>query len=166
VRLSLRYRACTRSRARHPGCVCTGDVACGAGLKSAKALVEPMLKDPVDYVRQGACIAMAMVMVQQPEDDVTEFRKHLEATIADKHEDSISKMGAIMAAGILDASALRARLGCMDLPVHLADVRPHILAPAPPPLRQPCTPCPRARAHERESRQHMRVLVAARALWQ
>ena len=77
-----------------------------AGLKSANALVEPMLKDSVDYVRQGACIAMALIMLQQPEDDVADFRKHLETTIGDKHEDVIAKMGAIMAAGILDASAL------------------------------------------------------------
>lgn len=64
-----------------------------------------MLKDSVDYVRQGACIAMALIMLQQPEDDVAVFRKHLETTIGDKHEDPIAKMGAIMAAGILDASA-------------------------------------------------------------
>lgn len=62
-----------------------------------------MLKDSTDFVRQGACIAMAFVMLQQPEADVAELRKHLEATYGDKHEDNTCKMGAIMACGILDA---------------------------------------------------------------
>lgn len=82
------------------------------GLKAAKALLEPMLKDPVDFVRQGVCIAMALVMVQQPEDDLTSFRKHLETTYTNKHEDSVSKMGAIMASGILDASTLQHQSPC------------------------------------------------------
>ena len=65
-----------------------------------------MLKDPVDFVRQGVCIAIALVMVQQPEEDVMSFRKHLETTYSNKHEDAVSKMGAIMASGILDASMI------------------------------------------------------------
>ena len=64
-----------------------------------------MLKDSTDFVRQGACIAMAFVMLQQPEADVAALRKHLEATYGDKHEDNTCKMGAIMACGILDAGA-------------------------------------------------------------
>lgn len=92
-----------------------------AGLRSAKALVEPMLKDSVDYVRQGACIAMALIMLQQPEDDVADFRKHLETTIADKHEDVIAKMGAIMAAGILDASAILPSMLYLVLYMHTHD---------------------------------------------
>lgn len=62
-----------------------------------------MLKDRVDFVRQGALIATALVLVQQPEAaGVSEFRKHLETTYTNKHEEVMCKMGAIMAAGILD----------------------------------------------------------------
>jgi hypothetical protein len=64
-----------------------------------------MLKDAVDFVRQGANIAMAMVMIQQPEARLSDFRKHLAAVTADKHEAAVCKMGAILAAGILDAGA-------------------------------------------------------------
>ena len=64
-----------------------------------------MLKDSIDFVRQGANLAMALVMVQQPEAEIGEFRKHLEATYSNKHEDNVCKTGAIMASGILDAGA-------------------------------------------------------------
>jgi len=60
----------------------------------------------VDFVRQGALIAMAMVMVQVSEASdsrVGAFRRQLEKIILDKHEDTMSKMGAILASGILDA---------------------------------------------------------------
>lgn len=41
-------------------------VACaGTGLKEAIALLETLSNDPVSYVRQGALIASALVLVQQ-----------------------------------------------------------------------------------------------------
>ena len=58
------------------------------------------------FVRQGALIAMAMVMFQISEASdsrVGAFRRQLEKIILDKHEDTMSKMGAILASGILDA---------------------------------------------------------------
>ncbi len=39
----------------------------GTGLKDALLLLEPMANDPVNYVRQGALIASAMILVQQNE---------------------------------------------------------------------------------------------------
>lgn len=90
---------------RYGAALATGIACAGSGLASARKLLEPMLKDTTDFVRQGACIAMACVMLQQPEAEVSEFRKHLESTYTDKHEDNVCKMGAIMAAGILDAGA-------------------------------------------------------------
>jgi 26S proteasome regulatory subunit N2 len=49
---------------------------------------------------------MAMVMIQTNESfdsRVGTFRRQLEKIILDKHEDTMSKMGAILASGILDA---------------------------------------------------------------
>ncbi|KAI3851059.1 hypothetical protein MKW92_045474, partial [Papaver armeniacum] len=60
----------------------------------------------VDFVRQWALIAMAMVMIQTSktcDSRVGSFRRQLEKIILDKHEDTMSKMGAILASGILDA---------------------------------------------------------------
>lgn len=53
-------------------------IACAAtGAKEALALLEPLAADGVDFVRQGATIATAMVLSQQPEARVGPFRKQL-----------------------------------------------------------------------------------------
>ena len=88
-------------------------IACGGtGLKEAQNLLQPMLSDPVDVVRQGALIAMALILVQSPESQVASFRKTLEKFIADKTEETMCRMGAILAAGILDAGGRNLTVGC------------------------------------------------------
>ncbi|KAG6529530.1 hypothetical protein ZIOFF_011738 [Zingiber officinale] len=78
----------------------------GTGLIEAISLLEPLTSDVVDFVCQGALIAMAMGMIQTNEScdsRVGTFRRQLEKIILDKHEDMMNKMGAILASGILDA---------------------------------------------------------------
>merc|ERR1719225_1271108 len=78
----------------------------GTGNKDALALIEPMKNDPVNYVRQGALIASAMILVQQTEltcSKVKDFRALYAKVISDKHEDVMAKFGAIVAQGIIDA---------------------------------------------------------------
>mmetsp|Transcript_5894 Transcript_5894/g.16828 ORF Transcript_5894/g.16828 Transcript_5894/m.16828 type:complete len:1074 (-) Transcript_5894:415-3636(-) len=93
-------------------------IACGAtGLREATELLQPLLSDPIDYVRQGALLAMAMVLVQQPTARTAPFRERLAKVAANKHEETMGRMGAMMATGILDAGgrnatmALRSRSG-------------------------------------------------------
>jgi 26S proteasome regulatory subunit N2 len=165
-------------------------VACaGTGMRAATDLLEPLLGDAVDFVRQGALIASALVLMQQPEAkvrspglcrrrslapaawvhqlpadgrmhapappdacsslrrvfalsaarlifisicpqrlrpslpsgaaraQVSAFRRRVERVVGDKHEEAMARMGAIMAAGLLDAGgrnatpALRAHSG-------------------------------------------------------
>ena len=63
-------------------------VACGGtGMASALDLLQPLLSDSVDFVRQGALIAMALVLLQQPEARVQPFRKQLAKFVGDKHEE-------------------------------------------------------------------------------
>ncbi|KAF5464987.1 hypothetical protein F2P56_015022 [Juglans regia] len=91
---------------RYGAALAVGISCAGTGLSEAISLLEPLMSDVVDFVRQGALIAMAMVMVQISEASdsrVRTFRRQLEKIILDKHEDTMSKMGAILASGILDA---------------------------------------------------------------
>merc|ERR1719450_584274 len=101
-------------------------IACaGTGLKEAIALVEPLMNDPVNYVRQYALVASALITIQQTESicpKVKQIRKTYTKVIADKHEDSIAKFGAILAQGIIDAGgrnatvSLQSRAGQNHMP--------------------------------------------------
>ncbi|CAA0839995.1 26S proteasome non-ATPase regulatory subunit 1 homolog A [Striga hermonthica] len=91
---------------RYGAALAVGISCAGTGLSEAISLLEPLTSDVVDFVRQGALIAMAMVMIQISETSdsrVGTFRRKLEKIILGKHEDTMSKMGAILASGILDA---------------------------------------------------------------
>jgi 26S proteasome regulatory subunit N2 len=78
----------------------------GTGLDEAIDLLEPMIKDPTDFVRQGALIALSMIMVQQNEamnPKVGTIRKTLQKAIGDRHEDAMTKFGSAVSLGIIDA---------------------------------------------------------------
>ncbi|CAG8448243.1 2744_t:CDS:10 [Cetraspora pellucida] len=86
---------------------------------------EPMTKDPVDYVRQGAFISLAMILIQQNDatnPKVTPTRKLYEKIINDKHEDAMAKFGAVLGQGIIDAGgrnatiSLQSRSGHSNMP--------------------------------------------------
>lgn len=83
-----------------------GICCAGSGSKEAISLLEPMLSDPINFVRQGALVSSALVLIQQTEvlnPKVKEFRQLYSKVIADKHEDVMAKFGAIIAQGIIDA---------------------------------------------------------------
>lgn len=91
---------------RYGAAMALGIACAGSGYKDALSILEPMINDPVNYVRQGALIASAMILIQQNEvtcPKVKTFRELYSKTIADKHEDVMAKFGAILAQGILDA---------------------------------------------------------------
>lgn len=91
---------------RYGSCIAVGIACAGSGSVEAVALLEPMLDDVVDYVRQAAMLGLAMVYMQQSEARVPKvkaFRERLAAVIPDKHQSTMTKLGAILATGILDA---------------------------------------------------------------
>ena len=88
---------------RYGAAMAVGICCAGTGMKDAVALLEPMLTDAVDFVQQGALIATAMVMIEQTESNLAPFRKRLINHIKDEREVTMTKMGAIMAQGIIDA---------------------------------------------------------------
>ncbi|KNC76703.1 hypothetical protein SARC_10812, partial [Sphaeroforma arctica JP610] len=98
---------------RYGAALALGFSCAGTGMKEAIGLLEPMINDAKDFVRQGALIAMAMVMVQQSEQQTpkaTFVRKTFEKVIADKSEDTSAKFGAILAQGIIDAGGRNATI--------------------------------------------------------
>jgi len=69
-------------------------------------LIEPMCNDSVNYVRQGALIASALILIQHTETTcpkVKHFRSMYSRYIDDKRENEMAKFGAILAQGIIDA---------------------------------------------------------------
>lgn len=52
---------------RYGAALAVGISCAGTGLSEAISLLEPLTSDVVDFVRQGALIAMAMVLVQTNE---------------------------------------------------------------------------------------------------
>ncbi len=98
---------------RYATAIAIGIACAGMPLKEAIDVIDPLCNDSADFVRQGALIAMAMVLMQSPESrtpEVLAFRAKLPSIISDKHQSSMAKMGAILATGILDAGGCNATI--------------------------------------------------------
>lgn len=110
---------------RYGAAMALGISCAGTGLDEAVDLLEPIIKDPVDFVRQGALIALAMVLVQQNEamnPKVGAIRKTMQKIIGDRHEDAMAKFGCAIALGIIDAGgrnctiSLQTQTGNLNMP--------------------------------------------------
>lgn len=65
-----------------------------------------MTKDSVDFVRQGAFVALGMILVEQSEassPSLSSTRSLYHKIIADKHEDPMARFGASLGQGLIDA---------------------------------------------------------------
>ncbi|KAJ3550952.1 hypothetical protein NM688_g4968 [Phlebia brevispora] len=82
-------------------------IACaGTGLQDAVDILEPMTKDVIDFVRQGAFIALGMVLVEQSEASssaIASVRTSYNKIIGNKHEDPMARFGAAVGQGFIDA---------------------------------------------------------------
>ncbi|KAG0099850.1 proteasome regulatory particle base subunit [Podila epicladia] len=91
---------------RYGACLALGISCAGTGSLDAIELLEPMTKDNVDFVRQGAFIALAMILMQQNEvqnSKAAGVRTMYEEVIKKKNEDALAKFGAVLGQGIIDA---------------------------------------------------------------
>ena len=87
---------------RYGAAMALGISCAGTGNKEALALLEPMTNDPINFVRQGALISSALILIQQTEglcSKAKEFRQLYQKVISDKHDDIMAKFGAILAQG-------------------------------------------------------------------
>ncbi|KAF1941549.1 26S proteasome regulatory complex, non-ATPase subcomplex, Rpn2/Psmd1 subunit [Clathrospora elynae] len=99
---------------RYGATMALGIACAGTGLPEAVDLLEPMMKDSTDFVRQGALIALSMIMVQQNEamnPKVASIRKQLAKVVGDRHEDAMAKFGGALALGIIDAGGRNCTIG-------------------------------------------------------
>lgn len=72
-----------------------------------------MTKDGVDFVRQGAFIALGMILVQQSEagsPSMSSTRALYTKVISDKHEDPMARFGAALGQGLIDAGGRNATI--------------------------------------------------------
>jgi len=113
------------SHVRYGAALALGISCAGTGMKEALNILEPMINDPVNYVRQGALLATAMVLVQQNEHlcpKLKHFKDLFTKTISDKHEDIMVKFGAVLAQGIINAGgrnctiSMRTQYGHTNVP--------------------------------------------------
>lgn len=100
---------------RYAAAMALGIACAGSGLLEAHNLLQPLMSDSSDFVRQGAIIAMGLLYMQTSRgktERVKEFRDKLQKVIGDKHEDVMTRFGAIIANGIMDAGG---RNSCASL---------------------------------------------------
>lgn len=91
---------------RYASCMAVGIAMAGSGDSESVALLEPMLTDMADHVRQGAILGTAMIYMQQGDScnhrKIKTFRDKLASLVSDKHQTTLTKMGAIMSMGLID----------------------------------------------------------------
>lgn len=105
---------------RYAACIAVGIACAGTGLKEALDLIEPLLKDRIDYVRQGACIGLSMVLIQHnknKEPRVETLRKFFTDTVSAKG-DTMTKFGCILGSGILDAGGRNVTISLLSAAGH------------------------------------------------
>jgi len=92
---------------RYASCISVGIAMAGTGDPESIHLLEPMMEDMTDYVRQGALLGTSMVYMQQSDTcngrKIKSFREKMSNMLRDKHQSTLTKMGAILGTGILDA---------------------------------------------------------------
>lgn len=92
---------------RYASCMAVGIAMAGSGDPESVSLLEPMLEDMTDFVRQGALMGTAMIYMQQSDGcnhkKIKTFRERLTTIVSDKHQSTLTKMGAILSTGIIDA---------------------------------------------------------------
>eukprot|EP00727_Mastigamoeba_balamuthi_P004407 m51a1_g13965 putative 26s proteasome non-atpase regulatory subunit 1 homolog a-like (963) ;mRNA; f:968077-971311 len=106
---------------RYGAAMALGISCAGTALPEATALLEPMTRDPADFVRQGAMVAMALVLMEasRTEPRAEAFSRLLETRAADKHDELMSRLGAFLATGVLNAGGRNVTLALTTASGHL-----------------------------------------------
>merc|ERR1712194_960933 len=80
---------------RYASCMAVGIAMAGSGDSESITLLEPMLDDMTDFVRQGAYMATSLIYMQQSDicnhKKIKTFRDKLSIVIGDKHQSTLTK---------------------------------------------------------------------------
>jgi len=85
----------------------------GTGNTETLKLLVPLTNDSVDFVRQGALIAMSLIFIQiteQLDQWVVKIKELYEKIYTNKHEEILAKFGSIIGTGILNAAGWNATI--------------------------------------------------------
>ncbi|GAA5990775.1 hypothetical protein JCM11641_002034 [Rhodosporidiobolus odoratus] len=102
---------------RYGSAMALGISCAGTGLEDAIALLEPLTKDPVDFVRQGACLSLAMILIEQSDAShpkSASTRSIYTSILKDKHADAMAKFGAALSQGVIDAGGRNVTVSMMN----------------------------------------------------
>jgi len=103
---------------RYGAAMALGIACAGTALSTAIDLLEPLTRDPVDFVRQGALIAMGLILVETNKTEVPrleDFTKTCLEIIQNKNESVLSSIGAILALGLVNAGGRNVTISCATL---------------------------------------------------
>lgn len=106
---------------RYGAAMAIGIACMGTGMTVAVSMLERLTADASDFVRQGALIGLAMVMMHHTEDRSPrsgEMRKTFESTWSAKLEDVITRFGAVVASGVMDAGGRNGVVALMSATGH------------------------------------------------
>ena len=98
---------------RYGATMAIGIGCAGTALPEALKLLAPMTEDKVDFVRQGAFIALSLVFIQTTEAEepkVATIEKLYEKTVSNRREEILSRMGAVLSTGIRNAAGRNATI--------------------------------------------------------
>ena len=95
---------------RYGAAMAVGISGAGTGCHESIHLLQSLWKDPTDFVQQGAMIASAMVLIEQPESRQEKLRDRINELHGNRGVELMTRMGAIMACGILDAAGRNSTL--------------------------------------------------------
>lgn len=90
---------------RYGAALACGVACAGTGCSGAITLLMKLVEDRVDFVRQGAFIALSLVVIQlneATEPKTKKFKAAIDKVLASKG-DTMTKLGAILASGIMNA---------------------------------------------------------------
>lgn len=91
---------------RYGAAMAVGIACAGTGLPEAIALLEPLLLDSTDFVRQAALMSMGLVLQQESPahlPTVATVRDKMLSLVGDRTTPSMARMGAVFGLGIMDA---------------------------------------------------------------